>query len=252
MNNKLLERLFNKNLYDSLLNKLNSLTGDKKAPNNIRQELSYDINKTNLQMTNVTATIAAYYMYSLNKSELSFLTEYYHKTFSAYFNIDIIKKYYNDIVKDEFLFNLICNICSKEILYTLRSYTKGLDVKKVKDDNRIVTLKNGVLKKFNSNLNIINMVNPIIIDTIRASMGDKVVTAPKEAIVKMIQNVNSINQSFKSVYLLKNIETKKSISDGTKKLIKISIDNLDEKSIIAKAGTKIKTIIPDKLQIKAA
>lgn len=252
MNNKLLERLFNKNLYDSLLNKLNSLTTDKKAPNNIRQELSYDINKTNLQMPDVTATIAAYYMYSLNKSELSFLTEYYHKTFSAYFNIDIIKKYYNDIVKDEFLFNLICNICSKEILYTLRSYTKGLDVKKVKDDNRIVTLKNGVLKKFNSNVNIINMVNPIIIDTIRASMGDKVVTAPKEAIVKMIQNVNSINQSFKSVYLLKNIETKKSISDGTKKLIEISINNLDEKSIIAKAGTKIKTIIPDKLQIKAA
>lgn len=253
MDNKVLEGLFNKNLYNSLILKLNNLENDKKSPASIREELSNDINKANLKMSDVTATVAAYYKYSLDKKELSFLTVYYHKTFSYYFNIDIIKKYYNHIVKDELLFNIICNLCDKEILSTLRNYSKTLSkpkvVSKEKFGNKVVTLKNNLLKKFILNVNTVNMVNPIFISKANASICDKVGTAFKKDINLMIENVKKINDKFSSISTLDDSKIKYNINSMSNKLIKVSLNNIIDKKIIAISGTKV-TTFNDKIVAK--
>lgn len=262
MNNKLLnEELLNIKLYDNITNKLQNLPKEKKTQAGIREELTKDVASNSSVMSNMTATIAAYYYYSLGKRELSFLTDYYHKTFSAYFNRNVIEKYYNVIIRDDFLIKLIYDICDKNVLSELKKYSEiasNYEKNTVKKKNYGLT-KMKQLRKDEYNKLVLNAYLAKMIESVRqgkynASFSDKVATIPKVLVEKMIYNISRYNGRFKSVSSLEQSKivgikdsflqiffNEKKSYKGNNKLNVISTVTINGKKIIALSGTKVST-----------
>lgn len=261
MDNKLLiNGLFNKNVYDSITNKLKNFQGKECTPAGVRGELTKDVAENSSVMGNMTATIAAYYYYSLGKKELDFLTSYYHKTFSAYFNASIIKKYYNEIIRDEFLMKMVYDICDKNALSELSKYGKTISNKeKSKQPVKYSKKKTGTTKvasldrdKYNRlilNANLAKMLGKVKQGKYKAAYSDMVATMPKVLVEKMILNINKLSEKFKPVSDLENSkikDIKNSLSQiffnqklDNKRLVPVSISTIFGKPIIARAGTKL-------------
>lgn len=256
MNNKLLMNgLFNKNVYDNITNKLKNFPGEKCTPTGIREELTKDVAENSSVMGNMTATIAAYYYYSLGKKELDFLNSYYHKTFSAYFNANIIKKYYNEIIRDKFLMKMVYDICDKNALSELSKYGKTISNKEKNKQQKnkvgatkIISLNRKEYNKLILKINIAKMTGKVKQGKYKAAYSDMVATMPKVLVEKMVLNINKLSGKFKSVSDLENSKIKgikNSLSQIffnqklDNKLVPISISTIFGKPIIARAGTKL-------------
>lgn len=241
MNNELL----NKNLYYSLTEKLQNLSETKKTPKAIRDELTKDIVNANLRMKDVTATIAAYYYFSLGKSELQFLNDYYHKTFLAYFNMDVIKKYYNYIITDEFLTKVIQDMYGKSILNLTKNDTAS-SIKEEKE-NLIKSLSKQEFSKFLMDLKIASMIKNAALDKkCSASLCDKLATVPRSLANKMVSNINNLNDRFTSLKSLNfnkrfAIKSSDKVNEKPNLFQKFSPNIILGKKIVAISGTKVST-----------
>ena len=199
----------------------------------------------NLRMKDVTATIAAYYYFSLGKSELQFLNDYYHKTFLAYFNMDVIKKYYNYIITDEFLTKVIQDMYGKSILNLTKNDTAS-SIKEEKE-NLIKSLSKQEFSKFLMDLKIASMIKNAALDKkCSASLCDKLATVPRSLANKMVSNINNLNDRFTSLKSLNfnkrfAIKSSDKVNEKPNLFQKFSPNIILGKKIVAISGTKVST-----------
>lgn len=283
MNNKRIEQeLLDINLYNELYYELQSLPFEKRTQANIRNELSSRMKLASDSFASSVAIIAAFYYYSLGKKELDFLQEYYHKTFSAYFNKKVINQYYKEIMKNEFLLNAVINICDSDIVSELYRLSGNNNPHDKRDGNygekqndivnekkgKIQTTKVGTFSKSHFK-NLTNRFNlrklPVRLNfakyfTTNETSYDKIASTDKQ-VIKTI-NENSINFE-KTYYFVSNLDI--NIINGIKrslgkiydsytefKLGEASLEMADPKNnsmltrLKAIGGTKVLTISKQK------
>lgn len=264
MNNNLVnQELMNIDLYNKLYYELENLPIEKKTPANIREELSKYVNMASSNRADLAATIAAFYYYSLNKKELYFLKNYYHKTFSACFNKQLISKYSNEIKSNKIILNSLLDICNSDItsLLNINHDTKKEFSKEKKD----ITSKMGSfpINLFNKLVEKINLrrlpANDKKIDNLvtKTTRCDKVASANKSIVEKLIKNSRS-----KVFISINDISNKK--LEGIEKSFKNRKANKEEYQFVdpksdvrlsnmkALGGTKVSTIKTEKSIKKVA
>lgn len=122
----------NKELYESLSTRLNSL--EKPSPAEVRNMLTESL-KPGLSLSDVTATLAAFYDYTHDKVDFSFLEDFYTKTFSSYYGSQKILNDIEKIAKDKLLVKSIIRICNDEVVRNLRNALNDFNhAQKLNDD----------------------------------------------------------------------------------------------------------------------
>lgn len=223
MNEELLnQELINEDLYKKIFYELENLTLEKKTPANIREELSKRMSTLSSNRACATATIAAFYYYSLGKKELSFLQSYYRQTFSTYFNKRVISQYFNEIISNEFILNTILDICNDDIIGELFGLCKR---------------KNEISKEDNLYSNLINKVKSHLIKSYTKDI--------KNTTLVSIQNEKSKNRTTKIRTFEKNKFQNLARRIGLRKLVSNLTNNsfIKEESSYDKIATTNKEII---------
>lgn len=117
----------NKELYERIKTKLDSLEGEWKEPNNVRHLLGQEV--VGKKDKDLFTTIYAFYEY-MNDHGFNFINEqkgwidFYQDNLSNYLTMDTIKSSFDDIVSDEKLLGTILEVCNENVKKNLYQYAK--------------------------------------------------------------------------------------------------------------------------------
>ncbi len=117
----------NKELYERIKTKLDSLEGEWKEPNNVSHLLGQEV--VGKRDKDLFTTIYAFYEY-MNDHGFNFINEqkgwidFYQNNLSNYLTKDIIKSSFDDIVSDEKLLDTILKVCNENVKNDLYTYAR--------------------------------------------------------------------------------------------------------------------------------
>ncbi len=197
----------NKEKYESLINKLDNLTGEQAAAGNIRIMLEDKLKGgSTLKLDEITAILSAFYEYCSKRSDLKFLEDYCRNTLSSCYHVHKLERSYNNIINDELLLDKLITVGSDELVQNLvdvsyknnRGYS--LIVEKGKKSNRkfnipITNAGQDLLKQFN-NISM-DEVTPLsyTADNNLKENFDKKINDAEQKVAQVIENSNGITNS---------------------------------------------------------
>lgn len=157
----------NKELYERIKTKLDSLEGEWREPKNVNHLLSKEV--IGKKGKDLFTTIYAFYEY-MNDHGFNFINEqkiwidFYQNNLSNYLTIDIIKSSFDDIVSDEKLLDTILKVCTESVKNNLYQYAKVQNSLHVKSGSKKyvdvykkiedVLIKQGVIENPNRSVEV--------------------------------------------------------------------------------------------------